>query len=182
MIATERTGDQRGRLGRLQQGALLILVLLLPAMSGCPLLLYGLHPGDCSLVLTIQGRLVDTDSGTPLSGAIVGGRIFFENGVKDYVPLTCGGEPCSLLSLDDGTFGISRSTLGPCPPRSYPTPDRIELVVLRDTCETTYSIDVNDDTVDDLDTTDQDEGAASNHTIELKEPILVPACEGDAAP
>jgi len=180
MIATERTGDQRGRLGRLQQGALLILVLLLPAMSGCPLLWFALSPGDCGLILTIQGQLLDADGTTPVSGAIVGGRIFFENGGTDYVPLTCGGEPCS--SMDDGMFAIEFVDLGPCPPGSYPTPDRIEIVVRRDTCETTYAIDVNDDTVDDLGTTDKDEGAASNHTIELREAILVPACEGDAAP
>jgi len=84
--------------------------------------------------------------------------------------------------MDDGTFSVSRSTLGGCPPPPYRTPDRIEITVLRDTCETTYSIDVNDDTVDDLGTTDQDEGAASNHTIELKEPILVPPCEEETVP
>jgi len=59
MSATERTGDQRGLLGRLQQGTVLIMVLLLPAVSGCPLLWYALSPGDCGLILTIQGRLLD---------------------------------------------------------------------------------------------------------------------------
>jgi len=180
MIGGGRISGVGGLLGNFRQGAVLIMVLLLPAVSGCPLLWFALSPGDCGLYLTIQGQLLDADTATPLSGVIVAGSTFFENGQSDYVPLTQDGEAYSPLSMDDGTFSISPRTLGPCPPGPYPTPDRIEIVVRRDTCESTYTIDVNDATVVDLGTTD--DGGSSTHTLELKDPILVPACDGGTQP
>jgi len=148
------------------------VTLLLLATSGC---LFTLIGGDCGLILTIQGQLLDADGTTPVSGAIVGGRIFFPDGQTDYVSLFAfDGTPNALSSMEDGSFKVEFATLGPCPPGVRPSPDRIEVLVQRDTCETTYAIDVNDATVVDLGTTA--EGGASNHTIELKEAILVPAC------
>ncbi|MCH7885335.1 MAG: hypothetical protein IIC01_08805 [Planctomycetes bacterium] len=60
--------------------------------------------------------------------------------------------------------------LGPrIPPPVLARPDQIEVTVVRDGCESSFLIDVNEDTIVDLDFPDD--------VIELTDPILVPPCE-----
>lgn len=50
----------------------------------------------------------------------------------------------------------------------FPPPDQVEVIVLRGACEERFMIDINEDTVVDIEFPDD--------VIELKEPILVPPC------
>ncbi len=59
--------------------------------------------------------------------------------------------------------------MGCPPPYEFPRPDRVEIIVVRDGCEQAFLIDINEDTVVDMDFPDD--------VIELKDPILVPPCE-----
>ena len=56
----------------------------------------------------------------------------------------------------------------PLPPPILDRPDQVKVIVVRDGCEQTFVIDINEDTVVDLDFPDR--------VIELKEPILVSDC------
>ena len=56
-----------------------------------------------------------------------------------------------------------------CPSAPFPRPDQVEIIVVRDGCESSFLIDINEETVVDLDFPDD--------VIELKDPILVPPCE-----
>jgi hypothetical protein len=95
-----------------------------------------------------------------------------------------GGRPV-LPSLSDGSFEVTMASNdrgGVCgyPPfthvtgvSQYPTPDQIVFIVEREACEQEFTIDLNEDTVVDLDFPDG--------VIELAGPILLPPCEMDDA-
>ena len=52
----------------------------------------------------------------------------------------------------------------------FPRPDRVEIIVVRDGCEQTFLVEIDeDDTVVEVD--------SLNERIELRDPIVVPACE-----
>ena len=50
----------------------------------------------------------------------------------------------------------------------FPRPDQVEIIVVRDGCEQTFLIEINEDTVVNLDFPDD--------VLELKDPILVGPC------
>jgi len=66
----------------------------------------------------------------------------------------------------------------------FPTPTRIEVIVVRDGCEQTFSIDINDDTVVSIPSDEIDPEIVDpnfqNDAVELREPILVPPCPEEA--
>jgi len=166
--------DYRRRRARtLGRRTVMSLTLLLLAAPGC---LFTLIGGDCGLMMTVQGRVLDAASGTPITDATVGVSVLKKDEQGNYVALFLGSDKPGYAqpSVEDGTFTVTFVTLGPCPPITLPLPDRIEIVVQRDTCETTYTIDVSADTVVDLGTTSTP--GSTTHALELKDPILVPAC------
>ncbi len=135
-------------------------------------------PWDCPLPpsnpddsLRVEGILLEADGQTPVSDATVGGQSLTDGEVTDEEsPLNRDGSPRWPVT-EDGAFSIRfTSAAEPCAGRpALPTPDQVELIVLTDDCERSVSIDINADTVVDLDPPD--------HVLALKDPILVPACQ-----
>ena len=130
--------------------------------------------------LSLHGTILDAETLTPLSNAVLGGRAFTAGEVTAGVSaLNLVGAPIGPRSGDDGSFILSfvtgftplgESLLGPrIPPPVLARPDQIEVTVVRDGCESSFLIDVNEDTIVDLDFPDD--------VIELTDPILVPPCE-----
>ncbi len=151
------------RSGRLFQGTcaamswVIALVSLLGA--GCR--------GDCAGDrLPVRGRLVDAESGGAVTGAIVGGRSFTDGAETAIVPLD------APVSDADGSFVLSFGmTIVPCrPPPLFPRPDQLEIVILRDGCEQTVTIEINEDSAQFVD------GEFSINELVLTDPILVPPC------
>ncbi len=89
-----------------------------------------------------------------------------------------GGGRIVMPSLENGSFElrlVSDETGSVCgsPVQtsrtpSFPAPDEILVIVQREACEQQFTIEINEDTVVDLDFPD--------FVIELKDPILVPPC------
>ena len=144
--------------------AYLIVAFYVLTMSSC------IH-GHCVSFLFVRGTLLDRNEGTGLSGAPVGGRAFADGEELDFSsPTTRSGDSNEPPSGEDGGFLLEFSTpLMGCPPTPFPRPDQVEIIVVRDGCESSFLIDINEETVVDLDFPDD--------VIELKDPILVPPCE-----
>lgn len=123
---------------------------------------------DCLVGLFVRGRVIDADTMAPVPGALIGGRSFTNNEVTDHFPPTYNGSPYFPPTSADGLFQFDFSDLAPCQGYSFPRPDEIEIIVVRDGCEQGFTIAINADTVVDVN--------FPNDTLELKEPILVPAC------
>ena len=131
------------------------------------------------LTISVHGRLLDSDSGSSIVGAVVGGRISSEGEwIDGRAPYTTGGEIQGAVSSGEGEFDLGFSTpftgcvlgrIDPNAPRHFPDPDRVELIINRNGCEQRITVDVNEDTVVDLSFPDD--------TLELKDPILLPPCE-----
>lgn len=126
---------------------------------------------DCGSILTIRGILIDAISNGPVAGAAIGGRAFTDGVQTDFSSaIIFDGSPGGPLSGNDGSFSQQFSVgLQPCPPEPFPRPDRVEVIIVRNGCEQTVSVDINADTVVDP--------TAPNDVLELKNPILVPPCE-----
>ncbi len=136
------------------------------ALLGC----YGCS--DCFPFLSLRGKLLNADAETPVTDAAVGGKTFTGGQVTDSVnPLTSRGIPAFPPPGDDGSFELRFVTgvLTPCPPPEFPRPDQVEVIVLGGGCEQRFMIDINAETVIDLDFPDG--------VLELKDPILVPPCD-----
>lgn len=154
--------------GSLRSGSLVLMAALLSMQScGCA----GLFPfGECfpppnpDGELRLRGNVFDADTSQGLKGADVA-ALLITGGVETT------RDTGNYLTEQDGAFvhdlivKESRcvSTL------DLPIPDQLMVIVSRDGCEQTFVIDINEDTVVDL--------AFPDRVIELKEPILVPACE-----
>jgi len=162
-----------------ERALVLILVTALASLQvvGCLECLIFADPIDHR---SLRGIVLDADAFEGLSGAAVGGRTFTNGEVTAVTSaLKLDGTPNVQLTGEDGAFGVGfvvggapacQTPLGPrLPPPEFPRPDQIEVTVARDGCEQTFLIDVNEDTVVDLDFPDD--------VIELKDPILVPPCE-----
>ena len=126
----------------------------------------------------VHGVVVDADTLEPLTSADLGGRI-----LKD-------GEELSLFSGSPGLVNVPAPDenggfvlrfverhAGACniggiiyERPELTRPDQVEVIVVHDGCEQSFIIELNEDTVVDWAFPDDD--------IELKDPILVPACEG----
>jgi len=153
--------------------------LLMLLFSGC---LYFPYCGLTGDGLVVRGRLADVSTETSLSGAFFGGRTITNGKVVSTVAAIIFDGTAQLPPTNDnGLFTIpfsvttitrESSCYDPSSeiPEEFPDPDQVEITVIRDTCEFTFTIDVNADTVVDLSFPDD--------TLELKNPILVPACEG----
>ena len=94
----------------------------------------------------------------------------------EYTGSGSGGRTI-LPSPEDGSFELwvfssdFVSSCGSSVPGNipeFPPPDEIRVIVEREDCEQTFSIDINEDTVMDMTFPDD--------TLELKDPILVPPC------
>lgn len=137
--------------------------------------------GHVAAILTVRGRLVDAESQEPLGGAVVGGNSFTSGDrTGSIAPLRSSGVPTLPPSDADGAFALEFARLGdpicegirlrPPPPHiEFPRPDEVEVIVVRDGCEQRFLIEVNEDTAVDPE--------AENGILELRQPILVPACE-----
>ncbi len=128
--------------------------------------------------LLLRGQLVDSPAGEPVTDALLGATSF-----TDGVPIVVTGvdepetEPISIIRpAEDGSFEIWLALpQGGCAragfsagPRGYPEPEEIELKVMRGECYQSVFIQVNADTVKDLD--------FAGNVIELAEPVIVEPC------
>ncbi len=129
--------------------------------------------GDCQgVTVLVRGWLADRVTGEPLANVAVGGRSFTNGEVTDVIPaLTIFGDSNGPPPDENGMFELPfRKTLVSCTvASSFPPPDQVEIIVVRDGCEQTFLIEINEDTVVDMDFPDD--------VIELKDPILVPPCD-----
>jgi len=128
--------------------------------------------------LIVRGQLFDAETEQPVAGAAIGGRTFTDGEETDYsAPVIFDGTPQGPVSAEDGTFREEFSTglVGGCgePPPEFPRPDQVEIIVVRDGCQQSVFIDINEDTA--LDVVDPD--FPGYDVIELIDPILVPPCE-----
>ena len=176
-LTRKRQGSDNEPAGR-RSGLLagVIAMLSLPGIQCCP---PGSQPfGEQIDFLKFRGAVVDADTLERLEGASVGGISFTESRQTAEVSLLrLDGSANVPLTLQDGVFDMQfevriplcEVALGlPLPPPILDRPDQVKVIVVRDGCEQTFLIDINEDTVVDLDFPDR--------VIELKEPILVSDC------
>jgi hypothetical protein len=133
----------------------------------------GLFPfGDCltvpaseGSVLFLHGDATYDQTVEVVDGASVRAMLLTDGEVTTR-------ERASLPIAEDGTFEVPLSAKHDGPlcasPPDLPAPDQLEVIVTIRGCEQSFLIDINEDTVVDLDFPDR--------VIELKDPILVPAC------
>ena len=113
---------------------------------------------------TLRGTVLNANTLDGLGGALIDARLITggEQTTRDdlKVPFSAG----------DGAFEARLTVKGSQCGRvlNLPTPDQLKVIVTIDECEQTFLIDINEDTVVDLDFPDR--------VIELKEPILVSDC------
>ncbi len=124
----------------------------------------------------VRGTVLDEATGTPLAGVDIGIVLYDRNGdlLLSMVPNGIR-HPEMFLTKADGSFQITsdRSTvcitvLGATVSIPLPVVDRLEVVVLREGCESRFSFDVNESNIVDP--------SAPDGLLELKDPILVPPC------
>ncbi|MEK6677123.1 MAG: hypothetical protein AABZ47_15900 [Planctomycetota bacterium] len=144
--------------------AFTVVAVWLVGMSGC---IYA----HCLDFLYVEGLLLDESSGEPIAGAFLGGTSYtggVETGFMGV--LVFDGRPNGPPSDVQGQFQVEFSSdyVGCDPPPVFPMPDQVEIVVVCDGCEQRFMIDINEETVVDL--------SAPNDTLQLREPIRVPAC------
>lgn len=179
MVPRERC-PRRGRQERLEVLILASVFVSLPLL-GCWNCFF---PGDFVDYVVVRGKVLDADTLEGLSDTPIGVRTLTAGEVIGFVSGVASDRsglksPPIPLTGVDGTFAFSftagfrepcTTILGPrVPTPDFPRPDQIEVTVVRDACEQSFLIDINEDTVVDLSFPDD--------VIELKDPILVPPCE-----
>jgi hypothetical protein len=123
-----------------------IACIALSEMVGCE--------RHCWIELLVRGKLIDTETGDPVTEAAFGGRTFTNGEETDsFAALISDGSPTLPPTSEDGEFEIPFAEWPlPCGPPApeFPPPDQIEVIIVRDGCEQTFLIDINEDTVVDL--------------------------------
>jgi hypothetical protein len=152
--------------------AAIVFSLAIQGSPGCiPSCLFG----DAYGTLFVIGRLRTPETDSPPAGGTVSVRTFTASSETARAEAVVFGEqptPGLPAPRKEGEFvaPLSTADLGPaCRPPTFPRPDRVEVIIVRDGCEQSFFIDINADTVVDLTFPDD--------IIELKNPILVPPCE-----
>lgn len=113
--------------------------------------------------LTMRGNILDADTREGLVGVSVNAQLI-TGGAE-----TTRGDLKASPTGEDGAVGVLLLAKGQgCGLPDLPAPDRLRVILTIDGCEQTFLIDINEDTVVDLDFPDR--------VIELKEPILVSDC------
>ncbi len=132
--------------------------------------------------VSVRGTLVDADTMEPLRETIVGVRNFFEGeevGFGKGNATSFQKSPVVPTTDENGLFALAftsgfRGACGTLNPEPNPAedlsfPDQVQVTVRRAECAQLIMIDLNEDTVVDITFPDD--------LIDLKDPILVPACE-----
>ena len=143
-----------------------LLIMLLVGSDACTPCAHDIR------VLYVYGKILDSQTSEGATDAAVGGRTFTDGEQTDYVgPFIYDGSPTFPPPQEDGTFEVAftrRSQFCQDFVTEFPPPDRIEIIVVRGDCEQTFSIDINEGTVVDLD--------FPGDVLELNDPILVGPC------
>jgi hypothetical protein len=139
--------------------AFLIFAISPVRLSGC------IH-GHCVSLLILRGKVLDEVTMQPITNAVVGGRTL--TGVSQ----TAAYEPLEAVVDTDGNFGLEfvHGSLGVCPPPEFPRPDQVQITIVRNGCQQTITIEINQDTARFI------EGGLED-VLELTQPILLPPCE-----
>lgn len=123
-------------------------------------------------VLFVHGEVLDAETLQGATDAAIGGRTFTNAEETDWVPpLIFDGSATFPPPEEDGTFRVEftrRSHYCRDVVTEFPPPDQIEIIVVRDGCEQTFRIEINEDTVVDM--------GFPEDVLELKDPILVEPC------
>lgn len=143
----------------------------------------GCLPGACGdkfYLFHIVGDIRDVQTGDPLSDASVGVQLLANGQVVARRVEETGG---AVVTGADGTFDQRVSySAGNCnlllpgvSPASLPdlAPDEVKVIVNHDGCETVFTFEVSDENFVDATAPDQ--------VLQLRAPILVPACVDDEA-
>lgn len=174
-----RSNDHSGQVSRAPAFALISYTYLLVNLSYVP----GCVPSPCGdkfYLFHIVGEVRDVQTGDPLSDASVGVQLLANGQVVARRVAEAGD---AVVTGADGTFdqrvsysvGNCNLTLPGVSPTPLPdlAPDEVEVIVNRDGCETVFTFDVNNDNFVDA--------TASEQVLQLRDPILVPACIDDEA-
>ncbi len=149
-------------------------------MMGCVLTLAQAGCGVCGEFLqsfNLSGIVLDAETSQPLTGSELSIQSFTDGSETGRGSTRNQSEnPPDENGLFEA-FIFSNRVLSVCiafpppsfPPDFFPAPDQLEITVTRDDCEQRIMIDLNEDTVVDI--------TFPNDLIDLKDPILVPACE-----
>ena len=121
--------------------------------------------------LFVRARLVDAETQLEVQEVSVGGRIFTGGEETEYAPILFAPDAFGMVDLEFVLLSGFCTYLGEQypPPEELPTPDRLEIIIIRNDCQQTFSIDISEDTVVDM--------AFPDDVLELKDPILVEPCE-----
>jgi hypothetical protein len=134
-------------------------------------------------VITVRGYVVNAETLEGLDGAALGGVLFTDGETTATTSaLKLNGEPNVRLTEADGRFAVGFGTGGPAcrtplgpplPRRLLPDPDEVEIVVAVSGCEERFRFEVNEANFVDP--------TAPDDELELREPIVVPACQADSS-
>jgi hypothetical protein len=126
----------------------------------------------------VRGKVVDAETLEGLTRANVDVRTVTngeETGSRNVrIRLEDGAPPAAEAGSFDAEIGYRQGRVEICPWAppppipEFPRPDRLEVIVLRSYCRFEFVIGINEDTVVDMTFPDD--------VIELRDPILVPAC------
>lgn len=153
------------------------LVIVFTGVSPFPFVAGCFPPSNyCTTALTVRGEVRDEQTNEPIADSPIGGRTITNGQITGGGPaLDYNGEPTNAFTEADGTFALKFSATfyeadipDPC---QFTPPDRVQVIIVRDSCEKRIMVEINDETAQFFDRSYPDD------TLELKEPVLVPPCD-----
>jgi len=167
--------NRSGTVSPVAQAALTIgLSFIVPCIAGCEPVC-----SNESARMIVRGTVVDADTLEGLTRVNVDvwtltqgeetGSGFVRIRLEDDDP--SAGEPGAFEAIIGFREGRVRICPGVPPPTipEFPRPDRVNVIIIQTLCGFEFTIDINEETVVDLDFPDD--------IIELIDPILVPECK-----
>lgn len=128
--------------------------------------------------VTLVGRFVEAETMKGISDLAFGGRAYSDGELTaTSLSLFSSSSIPPPAPLEDGTFLLTFQSGFSCD-SVLRTPDIVEVIVVRDECEQMISIDINEQTIMDLDARRDVFGVGIlDRVLELREPILVFPCQ-----
>lgn len=155
--------------------AILLLTVMSFASACLPLFPFGecWPPANPNARVVLRGEVWSGETQEPLMGASVDASLFTdgEQTTRSNGLIVDPQNPIAPLTGEDGAFGVSLRAIGPpcVTPPDLPPPDLLKVVVEFDGCTHEFSFGITEENFVDPEFNDG--------VLELKNPILVPACE-----
>lgn len=145
-----------------------VSTLALPLCAIAAIHISGCSTADCFNALIIHGKVLDEATMQPLAGVPVGGRTITDSSTTFSIEPSFG-----IITAENGAFELPFiNAFVPCLPSStFPKPDQLEIIIIRNGCEQRLMIEINEDTAQFV-----DGEFSGEEVLELIGPILVPPC------